>query len=60
MTNALTKLTLKGFRSFREIVDLELKPLNVLVAANGSGKSNFISFFRLLGNMAKKDRCVRL
>ena len=25
-----------------------MKPLNVLIGANGAGKSNFISFFRLM------------
>lgn len=29
-------------------MQLELKPLNVLIGANGSGKSNFISFFKML------------
>jgi predicted ATPase len=30
-------------------LDLEMQPINVLIGANGSGKSNFISVFRLLG-----------
>jgi predicted ATPase len=29
-------------------MQLELKPINVLIGSNGSGKSNFISFFRML------------
>lgn len=44
----LEKLTINGFKSIRELVDFELKSLNVLVGANGSGKSNFVSFFRML------------
>jgi predicted ATPase len=43
----LTKLTLEGFKSFRKL-ELELRPLNVLIGANGAGKSNFISFLKLL------------
>jgi predicted ATPase len=41
----LTKLTLEGFKSFRKL-ELELRALNVLIGANGAGKSNFISFFK--------------
>ena len=43
----LSRIVLKGFKSIREC-DLELKELNVLIGANGSGKSNFIAVFRLI------------
>lgn len=57
MYNSLDKLTICGFKSIREMIDFELKALNILVGANGAGKSNLISFFRLLqsiieGNLA--------
>jgi len=42
-----------GFKSIKEI-DLELKPINILIGANGSGKSNFISFFEFLNNLYDK------
>ncbi|MBD2187889.1 AAA family ATPase [Pseudanabaena mucicola] len=45
--NHLSRIVLKGFKSIREC-DLELKELNVLIGANGSGKSNFITIFRLI------------
>jgi predicted ATPase len=45
---SLTKITLEGYKSFRKL-ELELRALNVLVGANGVGKSNLISFFKLLG-----------
>jgi predicted ATPase len=32
-------------------LDLELKPLNVLIGANGSGKSNFLELIDLMRNM---------
>jgi len=32
-------------------MDLELRPLNVLIGANGAGKSNLISFFKMLNEM---------
>lgn len=36
-----------GFKSIKNL-HLELKPINVLIGANGAGKSNFISFFNFL------------
>lgn len=44
---ALDRLQVRGFKSIRE-ADLELGPLNVLIGANGAGKSNLIAVFRLL------------
>lgn len=34
-------------------LDLELRPLNVLIGANGSGKSNFLELIDLMRNMPK-------
>ena len=48
MRNKLEKITLKGFKTVQSLVDFEPRPLNVLIGANGAGKSNFISFFRML------------
>lgn len=48
MGHALDTLTIKGFKSIRELVDFELHHLNVVVGGNGAGKSNLISFFRML------------
>lgn len=47
----LEKITIRGFRSIREISDLQLSPINILIGANGSGKSNFISIFSFLQNV---------
>jgi len=44
----LDKLTIYGFKSIRELKDFELKKLNVFVGANGTGKSNLLSFFKML------------
>ncbi|MFN9649340.1 MAG: AAA family ATPase, partial [Pseudanabaena sp.] len=46
----LKHISIKGFKSIKEL-DLDLSPINVLIGANGSGKSNFISFFKLLNRM---------
>jgi predicted ATPase len=48
----LKKVTIEGFRSIGKMAKpLELRPLNVLVGANGSGKSNLLAFFRMLNSM---------
>ncbi|OTP65796.1 AAA family ATPase [Caballeronia sordidicola] len=48
---AVKKLTITGYKSIRELRDFELRNLNVLIGANGAGKSNFISFFRMLAEI---------
>ncbi len=50
----LDKLSIKGFKSIQELSDFELKRLNVIVGANGAGKSNFIALFRLIEAMMKR------
>ena len=46
----LNRITIKGFRSIKETT-LELRPLNVLIGANGAGKSNLIAFFKLINEL---------
>jgi predicted ATPase len=46
----LKRLALKGFRSIKDM-DLEMRSLNVLIGANGAGKSNLVSFFKMLNEM---------
>lgn len=48
MKTPLDKLTIRGFKSIRDLEDFELKNLNIIVGANGAGKSNLISFFKML------------
>jgi predicted ATPase len=51
----LEAIELEGFKSFKHLKRFNLSPgLNVLIGANGSGKTNFIKFFELLGNMMDK------
>jgi predicted ATPase len=47
-TNALDYITIKGFKSIASIEKLELRPVNVVIGANGSGKSNFLGAFDFL------------
>ena len=44
----LTRLSLEGFKSFRS-ESIDLGDVTVLLGANGAGKSNLVSFFRMLG-----------
>lgn len=48
----LKSISLSGFKSIKDM-DLELRPLNVLIGANGAGKSNLISFFKLIYEMRR-------
>lgn len=52
--STIQKLTIEGFKSIRALSDFELRPINVLVGANGAGKSNFVSFFRLLRELIEE------
>jgi len=48
MAQRLKSITLRGFKTIKELADFEPGPVTVLIGPNGSGKSNFVSFFRLL------------
>ncbi|MCC6537261.1 MAG: AAA family ATPase [Bryobacterales bacterium] len=50
----LDRLSIEGFKSIRKLDGFELRDLNVLIGANGSGKSNFIAFFRFLREMVEQ------
>ena len=43
----LKRISISGYKSI-EKADIELRPMNVLIGANGAGKSNLISFFELI------------
>src|SRR5436309_11165750 len=47
-SNALDYITVSGFKSIASVQKLPLKPVNVLIGSNGSGKSNFIGVFAFL------------
>ena len=44
----LENITIEGFKSIAFMPRLPLRPINVVVGANGSGKSNFIGVFAFL------------
>ena len=51
MKTKLESITLKGFKTIRELDEFRPGQLTVLIGPNGAGKSNFISFFRMLNLM---------
>lgn len=53
--NSIRKISIRGYKSIRTLEGLELTKLNVLVGANGAGKSNFISFFRMLARLMASE-----
>jgi predicted ATPase len=46
----INQISIKNFKSIQKLT-LALSPLNILIGANGAGKSNFISFFKFLNNL---------
>jgi predicted ATPase len=51
----LDSITIKGFKSIKDIKDLRLGDRNILIGANGAGKSNFINFFKFLKSLYKQE-----
>ena len=46
----MDKIEIKGYKSFKDL-KLDLRPINILIGSNGSGKSNFLSFFEFLNRL---------
>lgn len=47
-------IEISGYKSIHQ-ERIDLKPINLLIGANGSGKSNFISFFNFLNKLYSKN-----
>lgn len=59
---ALDWITVKGFKSIASLEKLRIRPINVLIGANGSGKSNFLeafSFLRILQSRGLRNYVMR-
>jgi predicted ATPase len=50
----ITKLNIKGYKPFRDAT-FELSPLEVIVGANGSGKSSLFEFLRFLRDAVDRE-----
>jgi predicted ATPase len=47
----ISSIYIQNYKSIRNSGQIDIKPINVLIGPNGVGKSNFISFFKLLNNI---------
>lgn len=55
MGSRLDQISLSGFKSIKSLNQFKLDPeINVLIGANGAGKSNFVEFFRMLRAMLEQ------
>ena len=52
MGSGFSRLSVSGYRRLRS-VDIRLRPLNVLIGANGVGKSSLLDVIRLLAAAAE-------
>lgn len=50
----LEYIKIEGYKSIKSM-ELELKPINVFIGSNGSGKSNFISFFNMVHSIFNRN-----
>ena len=53
VNHKLAKITIRGYKSisYDRPITLEIGDINILLGANGAGKSNIISFFKMVGYM---------
>jgi len=52
--NQISSLRIDGYKSI-DSLKLDIGRINVLIGANGAGKSNFIDFFRLIQNILDRN-----
>ena len=50
----ITRIEIDGFKTFQDF-SLDLAPLQVIVGANGAGKSNLFDALMLLSRLADSD-----
>ena len=50
----MEQVEIRGYKSIRKL-KLQLRSINILIGANGSGKSNFLSFFEFLNQIFKRQ-----
>jgi len=51
----LDKISIQGYKSIQNLDNFKLTNLNILLGANGAGKSNFISVLKLLSLMYEQN-----
>jgi predicted ATPase len=50
----MDSIHIQGYKSIKDAT-IELKPINILIGGNGSGKSNFLSFFEFLNKIYSRN-----
>lgn len=55
----LQRVRVEGYKRLRQI-DVQLRPLNVLIGANGAGKSSFLDLFDLIARSARQELAAAL
>ena len=55
MRGSVKKISINGFKSIRELNEFELRDINIIIGANGAGKSNLVQVFQLLMAMRRKN-----
>jgi predicted ATPase len=53
--STIKQITIQGYKSIQSLENFKLNNLNILIGANGAGKSNFISLFKLLANIEAQN-----
>ena len=51
----ISTIRIQNFKSIRDSGEVDIRPVNVLIGANGVGKSNFISFFKFLNRLFEQQ-----
>ncbi len=51
----ISSLSLEGYKSYKSLKDFSLRPLNVFIGPNRSGKSNFLDFWDFLSSAGKQE-----
>jgi predicted ATPase len=50
----ITRIEIQGYKSIKSL-EIDLRPINILLGSNGVGKSNFISIFSLIRNIYNQN-----
>lgn len=55
----MRSIEIKGYKSIKNQT-IELRPINIMIGANGSGKSNLLSFFTFVRNLYARNMQVHV
>ncbi len=55
LQSTIETIGISGFKSIKKLDNFRLNPLNIFIGANGVGKSNFISLFKMLSKIIDRE-----